>query len=36
MVATVLPNCADRLVEMGNEKNFPSAFNKAKSFAAST
>jgi hypothetical protein len=34
-VATVPPNCADRLDEMGNEENFPTAFNKAISLAAS-
>ena len=35
-VATVPPNCADRLDEMGNGENFPSALSKARSFAAST
>ncbi len=33
-VATVPPNCADRLDEMGNGENFPSALSKARSLAA--
>ena len=35
-VATVPPRCAARLVAMGNGENFPSAFSKARSLAAST
>jgi hypothetical protein len=35
-VATVPPRCAERLAAMGNDANRPSAFNKARSLAAST
>ena len=35
-VATVPPSFTVRLAAMGTDANFPAAFNKAKSFAAST
>src|SRR5665213_1506433 len=35
IVATVPPRCAERLAAIGNGENFPTAFNKARSFAAS-
>jgi hypothetical protein len=36
IVATVPPKGAERLAAIGNGENFPSAFNKARSLAAST